>query len=79
MAAAVTNLDHTTHKIILVEGDGNKSIEIKAGDTFRLVGRIKLIYRDREIVIDSDEEYAIWKDGTIGPQRHIKRNSKGLQ
>lgn len=71
-AAAITNLDTNARKVVLVEGSEYKSIEIKAGETFRRIGSLKVMYHGYEIVIDSADEYAIWKDGTLGPQKRMR-------
>jgi len=71
-AAAITNLDKNTRHIVVIEGKDRKSVEIKAGETYRAVGQIKVMYHRYEIVIDSTDEYAIWSDGTLGPQKRMR-------
>lgn len=72
LAAVITNLDETPRVIQKEEGGGFVPQEIKAGETFRVAGALKIRYNGRELRIDADEEYAIWKDGTLGPQKRLK-------
>ena len=64
-AAAITNLDSKSHAIEI----NNSEITINAGETWRIPGKVDLIYQDRKIHMDDTEEYAIWNDHEFGPQR----------
>jgi hypothetical protein len=74
-AAAITNLSSVTQVVEVEESGGFKSHEIKAGTTFRMTGKIRVKHNAQITMIDEDEEYAIWKDGVMGPQRSINRST----
>jgi hypothetical protein len=75
-AAAITNLDDEPQTIML-ECCGNPSVTIAPCETWHMLGKAKIRYHGRELSIGVNEEYAIWKDGNIGPQRYL-RGGAGL-
>ena len=77
-AAAVTNLSKQPQTIELQTGDGWKPQVIEAGTTFRATGDLQLKYMMNEVFIEHDMEYAIWPDGKLGPQRHIRTDKPGI-
>lgn len=68
-AAVITNLSQKNQVIKESSPAGWETVSIAANETYRVQGRIKILFDGREITIGHDEEYAIWNDGTIGPQR----------
>lgn len=68
-AAAITNLTDKPVQVALKTGNGYEPITIEAGRTWRLTTQATLRFGERELLIGTQEEYAIWKDGTFGPQR----------
>lgn len=67
-AAAVINLSHVPRKIEVLNGNEVTPVVIEAGRKHEVIGTMKLRYHGQEFYIDSYEEYAIWKDGLLGPQ-----------
>jgi hypothetical protein len=65
--------------VIQVEGENGFHPEVIApGAVFRRIGLMRVRYDGREVTIDNDDEYAIWNDGTFGPQRR-SRNVSGVR
>jgi len=73
-AAAISNLSDRPQTIRFSVWRAEREVTIQPGHTWRIAGRLTALYQGREIRIDDNEEYAIWKDGQIGPQRRFKRN-----
>lgn len=77
-AASIVNLSGAVQVIELRTTSGHETVEIKPDERFSWPGQLYLRYQGREITIDSNEEYAMWKGGTFGPQRRFKHHKKGL-
>lgn len=76
-AAAIQNLSCSPQTIEIEFANGRRSIILPPGRTYDVLGALKTHYRGREVRIEHDEEYAIWDDGTFGPQRY--RRGSGFQ
>lgn len=80
-AAAITNLDDVPQTIELLTFNGYETVVIPPGSTWRVGGKAKVRYHGRELFIEQDMEFAIWKNretgGDLGPQRHLKNWSRG--
>lgn len=68
-AAAVTNLADEAQTIEIADGNAWKQVTIAHWETWRSPFDVKVRYRGREFMMHFYEDYAIWKDGTMGPQR----------
>src|ERR1700679_537247 len=68
-AAVITNLDDKPQTVEVEMSGGFKPVVIAAGETWRVQGKAVVRFRDRQVQMNEDEEYAIWKDGTFGPQK----------
>ena len=66
-AAAITNLDEKAHELEA----NNQKITIAAEETWRIPGEVTINYQGREIHMEETDEYAIWNDHELGPQRHV--------
>jgi hypothetical protein len=77
-AAVITNLSDKTQIIEQESFDGFLPVSIKPYETYRVPGQIKLHYAGRETTIGFDEEYAIWGDGNLGPQK-LDRHTNGVR
>lgn len=71
-AAGVSNLTDTALTIEVETAQGYKPVVIEAGRTYTVPGKLQLRYRGREAFLEVHEEYAIWPDGTFGPQRRTQ-------
>lgn len=65
----MTNLTDAPQTITFEADRGMQEVTIAPGDTWRLLVRTMVKYKSHETLMGSNEEYAIWKDGTFGPQR----------
>jgi hypothetical protein len=78
-AAAITNLSEEPRQIEMRSGSGYILYTIKAQETWRVPGKATIRYQNSEFRIDENEEYAIWRDGVLGPQKRVNaRNSPGI-
>lgn len=77
-AAAIQNLSCTPQTIEVESGNGSQSIVIPPGKTFHGVGDVNVRYRGREVRVEYNMEYAIWDDGTFGPQRTLRHHGGGF-
>ncbi len=68
-AAKIQNLSDKAETIEVESSEGFKPVVIPPGQGYDAMGQIKVKYHGREIRVEHNEEYAIWKDGTFGPQR----------
>ncbi len=75
-AAAITNLSDVPQTISLIGWNTHNALTIPPGKTLRIPGRISFYYHDRMMRIEADEEYTIWKDGSMGIQRYLNRHSR---
>lgn len=72
--AAITNLSGIPQNFTIVDTYPKSVITIPPGQTFRTLGKTSFRYQNRQLHIEDNEEYAIWRDGTFGPQRRINRH-----
>ena len=77
-AAVITNLSDKTQIIEQESFDGFSPVSIKPYETYRVPGQIKVRYAGYETTIEFDEEYAIWNDGSLSPQK-LDRHSNGIR
>ena len=42
-----------------------------------MVGNARVKYQGNVSYIEEDQEYAVWQDGTFGPQRRFPRHGGG--
>lgn len=75
-AAAVTNLTDEAKTLEMETSEGFVPFTIEANRTWRLEKVVTVRYKEREIRIGSQEEWAIWPGGDIGPQRPNARGGK---
>lgn len=75
-AAAVTNLTGEAQTVEVLAAGGYMPQVIAPHATWRLQAKVKLRFKDREYRIGEHEEFAIWKDGTFGPQRANMRGGR---
>jgi len=68
-AAVITNLDSKLQSIEISATDGDfHTVSIASNETYRVPGKLVVRYHGREVHMNNDEEYAIWKDDEFGPQ-----------
>lgn len=70
-AAAITNLRDETLIIGRKTSEGFVPVEIDAMATWRVPGNLTITYGGNEYFLWYYDEYAVWPDGTIGPQRRV--------
>lgn len=73
MATAIANMSELSHTVEIQTSTGYIPQVIPPGRTFRLPGRVRIRYEQKEFYLDADMEYAIWPDG-FGPQRKLKNH-----
>jgi|GEM_PF-2311737 len=69
-AAAITNLSDQPQIIEVPCRCDSPQVTIAPGETWRLSGKVKIRYHEREFFIGEADEYAIWSSGDFGPQRY---------
>ncbi len=74
-AAAIVNLSSEPQTIQFSQWQGGASVTISPKQAWRVPGRVAVWYGGREVHIDEEEEFAIWKTGELGPQRRMMRRS----
>jgi hypothetical protein len=72
-AAAIVNLASTSQTVEIEIAGNYRPIVIERWRTWRVIGPARVRYEGRVSYIEDDEEYAIWNDGTFGPQRRERR------
>jgi len=77
-AAAISNLSDEQQTIDVEILDGFTEVKIDAGRTWRVVSKTKVRYKEREYLLGEQEEYAIWTDGSFGPQRANSRGGRAF-
>ncbi len=77
-AAAVTNLTDKTQTIEMKVAGGFTPITIEPGRTWRLAANVVVRVHEHEFQILDIEEYAIWSDGSFGPQRRNSRTTGSI-
>jgi hypothetical protein len=77
LAANVSNLTDRPQQIEVKRAGGFVPAVIPARETFSVPGNIDLRFRGRELFLETHEEYAIWPDGTFGPQRRMQGKHGG--
>jgi hypothetical protein len=75
-AAAITNLTPHEQVFELEEGNGFVRQAVAPGATWRVHARVWVRFGARAFLMGENEEYAIWNDGEIGPQRS---NARGVR
>ncbi|MBY0407748.1 MAG: hypothetical protein K2Q01_08645 [Rickettsiales bacterium] len=75
-AAAITNLTDAPQTVELREGESLTAFSIAPGRTWRVQQKVVVRYQGRENRINEYEEFAIWKDGSFGPQRPNVRGGR---
>ncbi|MDX1975602.1 MAG: hypothetical protein SFT92_08030 [Rickettsiales bacterium] len=68
----MTNLTEGAKTLAILDGNKAVSVTLAAGETYHAMGALRLRFAERELRIEHDEEYAIWDDATISPQRRYK-------
>lgn len=74
-AAVITNLSDTPQTVSFPYWKQQSAATIAPGETLRIPGRMTVRYQGDEVLIDDNQEYAIWKDGTFSSQRRSRQNS----
>jgi hypothetical protein len=72
-AASVVNLARTPQRLDIQIQGGWQQITIAPGGVWSSIHQATVRYGDRETLIESTEEWAIWDDGTFGPQIDTKK------
>lgn len=72
-AAAIVNLARAPQVIGVQMPRGWEKVTIAPGQKWDTIGTATVRYGDTETRIDSTAEWAIWDDGTFGPQLDIKK------
>jgi hypothetical protein len=67
-AAAIVNISRTPHWVQVREAGGYVPRQIEGYGKLEWPGDIDVRFGGREVRIERGEEYAIWPDGTFGPQ-----------
>lgn len=70
-AANITNLSGHDLAIEVATAQGFEPVVIAKDTTYSAVGKLRMRFRGKDTLIEENEEYAIWPDGTFGPQRRI--------
>jgi hypothetical protein len=68
-AASITNMDDKPRVIEFKRGAQYVTEEIKPGDTWRVAGDVTVRFEGSETRIEDNKEFAIWRDGSFGPQK----------
>lgn len=78
MAAAgmVTNLSDRQHVVEIQTSNGYIPQAVAPGHSVHIYGGARMKFEGREFYLPHDMEYAIWQDGSFGPQRRIKRSRR---
>ncbi len=71
-AAAIVNITDNDTPMEVKIGQEWKPITIRAGGRFFIRGDARFRWKNREVYIQYDEEYALWPDGMLGPQRKLR-------
>lgn len=74
-AASITNLSDKEQQLQLETAQGWLPVVIKPNATWRENGQFRVRFNDREFFLNAYEEYAIWQDGYMGPQRLLFNQS----
>jgi hypothetical protein len=74
-AATLINVDSQPKQFEFKQSGGYQTIDLAAGAIWRYPGNVWIRFNQREIMINADEEFAIWNDTTLGPQRRFGNGS----
>lgn len=77
-AAAITNLSDKKQVVDVESVHGYLPREIEVDRTYRAMGNIRVLFNGKITYIEAHEEYVIWPDGTLQPQKsthlgHVRR------
>ncbi len=74
-AAAITNLSESPKRIEMRVYGGFTPVVIAPGETWRVIGMAVIRYDGVEFHIADNEEFAVWPDGLLAPQRRLRHIS----
>lgn len=74
-AGGILNLTDHKQVVEIQTSNGYIAREIPPGRSFWMQGYARVRFQGREFILDPDIEYAVWQDGSFGPQRKYRRNS----
>jgi hypothetical protein len=74
MAGGITNLTDHKQVVEIQTSSGYIAREIPPGRSFWTQGHTKVRFQEKEFTLDPDIEYAVWQDGSFGPQRKFRRS-----
>ena len=75
MAALIVNLSDKPVSFQVEVSGGFKPLIIEGNETWRVPGKAKVRFKGREVLINDDEEYAVWSGDDFGPQRHLNHST----
>lgn len=75
-AGAISNLTDHEQAVEIQTSSGYSPRTIPARGQFTVTGDARLRFGGREIYLEDNMEYAIWPDGTFGPQFRMKRTRR---
>ena len=73
-AASITNLSGIPQTLHFDISEGGQAFTVAPQETWRTPGEAWIIYNNREVHMNDIDEFALWPDGSFGPQW---RNSHG--
>jgi len=72
MAGAITNLTDTPRLLEIRTSSGYVGEMVPPGATRYIHGDTHVRFNEKEFYLQDDMEYALWQDGSFGPQRRLK-------
>lgn len=76
-AAQVSNMTDTPQAIVILSGNEPTMVEIPAWGRYFALGALRMKYRQHELYVAENMEYAIWPGNVIGPQRVMRSFIRG--
>lgn len=75
-AAVISNVTDAPVTIEIKTADGFKPVVIETGRTWRTIGSAYVRYNGATTYVEDAQEYAIWKDAGLSPQRRLNRGHR---
>jgi len=76
-ASQVSNMTDRPQAIVILNGNKPTMVEIPAWGRYSALGAIRMKYRQHELYVEENMEYAIWPGNVIGPQRVMRSFIRG--
>ena len=78
-AAVITNLGDKPQTVEIAVANGFSPVIIPPNETWRTPGKVVVRFHDSVVHMEDSEEFAIWKNGDFGPQKHITHSIGNMQ